>query len=175
MATQPVHDLAEEIDEGFELKNQMRQLTNRSDEIKKKLREAAETENPTLKASGETVLLVGNDHKVKVSLAEDSFSLSEESQTTDILRMKAVIGQGIVNAEEGVKFKEGITLRKVKEILGDSYYELFEDNIKIKIKAEDMTKWFKERRRVANSEDAISFVEKNLQRKSNTARGTFSK
>ena len=169
------HNLAKEIDEGFELKSQIKKLTARSDEIKKQLRSTAQSENPDKKSSGESIVLSGNLHKAKINLSEDSFSLSEEATTTDILRMKAVVGQGIVNLEEGVSFKEGVTLRKVKEVLGEQFSELFEDNLKIKIKAEDMTRWFSERRKVASRDDAISFVENTLTRKSNTARVTFTK
>jgi hypothetical protein len=175
MTTQSVHNLAKEIDEGFELKAKLKELTARSDEIKKKLRASAELENPDKKSSGESIVLKGNQHKAKINLSEDSFSLGEEAATTDILRMKAVVGQGIIDLKEGVSFKEGITLRKVKEALGEKYSELFEDDCKVKIKAEDMTRWFAERRKVANSDDAISFVEKTLTRKPNTSRVTFSK
>ena len=175
MAKEPVHNLAQEIDEGFELKAQLKELTAQSDEIKKKLRAAAEQENPDKKSSGESVTLKGNKHKAKINLSEDSFSINENATTTDILRMKAVVGQDVVNLEEGVSLKEGVSLRKVKEVLGETFNELFEDDLKIKIKAEDMTRWISERRRVANSEDAISFVERTLTRKPNTARVTFSK
>jgi len=172
------HQLAAEIDEGYEIKKQMAELEKKSDAIKKKLREAAANEPGAVSASGESVVLYGNKHKAKVNLSEDSFSFPEETSTTDIRRVKAILGKEVATIEEGVKLKEGITLRKVKEVLEDKYGELFEDSIKAKFDAQKLTAWLGARKKVAvegQVDETSSFIERNLSRKPNTNRVTFSK
>jgi len=175
MALRQAHQLANEIDEGYDLKVKIKEFTKKSDEIKKKLRVAAENEPNAVKASGETVELYGNVHKAKVNLSEDSFKIKEDLSTTDILRVKALLGPEIVKAEEGVKLRPGITLRKVKERLGEMYSELFEDDIQPKFDARLLTAWLKERRKMASGSDAVNLVERSVDRTPNTSKVTFGK
>lgn len=171
MANKEIHRLAKEIDEGYELKLKLKYL----DEIKLKLREAAEKENPNMLSSGESITLNGFKHKAKINFSEDSFDLKDGLSTIDMRRIKAMVGQGIVEAEEGVKLKEGVSLRKVKGFLGDKYNELFEDDIKFKIKAKEMNQWMKNKVKIASNDDSVSFVEDKLKRKKNTLKVTFGK
>jgi len=178
MIDKKIHSLASDIDRGYEIKTQMKVLENEGSIIKKKLREAAKKEPEATLGSGESIVLQGNKHKAKINLSEDSYSLKEDVSSTDIRRIKAVLDSGIATIEEGVKLKEGVTLRKVKEVLGDKFRDLFEDDLKTKIDAKKMTAWLNERRKTASSEqtvDSANFVEQNLNRKPNTLRVTFSK
>jgi len=173
-----IHPLALEIDRGYEIKAQMKSLEDEGITIKKKLREAAAKEPGVVLGSGESIVLQGNKHKAKVNLSEDSFSLKDEVSSTDIRRMKAVLDAGVATIEEGVSLKNGITLRKVKDVMGDQFGELFEDALETKIDAKKMTVWLNEKRKIASSEqsvDSVEFVERNLNRKPNTLRVTFSK
>ena len=172
-----IHPLAYEIDRGYEIKVELKSLEDEGTTIKKKLREAAENEPGIVLGSGESVILQGSKHKAKINLSEDSFSLKDETSSTDIRRMKAVLDAGVATIEEGVSLKEGVTLRKVKEVLGDQFGELFEDALKTKIDAKKMTAWLSERRKMASGQsvDSAEFVERNLNKKPNTLRVNFSK
>ena len=172
-----IHPLACEIDRGYEIRAKLKSLEDEGIIIKKKLREAAANEPGIVLGSGESVVLQGSKYKAKVNLSEDSYSLKDEVSSTDIRRMKAVLDAGVATIEEGVSLKEGITLRKVKEVLGDQFGELFEDDLKTKIDAKKMTAWLSERRKVASDQsvDSAEFVERNLNRTPNTLRVTFSK
>jgi hypothetical protein len=170
-----VHPLSDEINRGYEIKKELKKLEDESSDIKKKLRKAATEEPGAVKGSGEAVILQGSKHKARVNLSEDSFSLKDGTSSIDIRRIKAVLDAGIGTINEGVKLKEGVTLRKVKEVLGEQYAELFEDDIQAKFDAISLTKWFQQRRKMASEDPSIDFVERHLDRKSNTERVTFLK
>ena len=176
MLESQIHPLAAEIDEGYNIRKQMKDLEKRGDEIKKKIREAAINEPGAVRSSGESVILHGNQHKAKVSLSEDSFSFKDDISTIDIRRVKALLGDNVAIINEGVKLKDGITLGKIKEILGEQYGELFEDNLQAKFDARNLTAWLNIRRKTASGgDDTADFIERNLERKPNTERVTFSK
>jgi len=175
MIKNKIHPLAIDIDRGYELKVQLKKLEEESSVIKKKLREAALHAPGAVPSSGESITLQGNQHKAKINLSEDSFSLKEGTSSIDIRRIKAVLDTGVATIEEGVKFKEGVSLRKVKEVLGEQFDELFEDKIQAKIDAQKMTAWLNEKRKVASSDPTVAFVERSLDRKPNTSRVSFSK
>lgn len=164
------------VDRGYELKKQLKELTDESDKIKKVMREEATNREKEKLGSGESVLIHGRQHKAKINLAENSFSLSEGLSTTEIRRMKAIIGTSAMSIEEGIKLKDGISLRKAKEQLGDLFDEFFEEDMKVKFDAQEMTKWLNERNRVASVEDPmVDFVSTKLEKTPNTPRVTFSK
>jgi len=175
MINNKIHPLAVEIDRGYEIKVKMKKLDDESSNIKKKLREAALREPGAVRASGESVVLQGNQHKAKINLSEDSFSLKEGTSSIDIRRIKAVLDSGVATIEENVKLKDGISLRKVKEILGEQFEEFFEDDIRAKFDAQKMTAWLNEKRKIASSDQTADFVERNLNKKLNTSRVNFSK
>lgn len=169
----PIPDL---VDRGFELKNQLKELEAESDEIKKILRKEAAQKEESKIGTGESVLIHGRRHKAKVCLSEDSFTIAEGVTDTEIRRMKAIIGTSAMSLEEGVKLKDGVSLRRAKEKLGDLFFELFEEKIEAKFDAQTMTQWLTERKRSASDGDPmIDFVSTKLARKPNTSRVTFSK
>jgi len=164
------------VDRGFELKTQLKKLEEESDEIKKVLRKEAATQEESKLGSGESILIHGRQHKAKVCLSEDSFTIAEGVSDTEVRRMKAIIGTSAMSLEEGVKLKDGVSLRRAKEKLGDLFFELFEEKVDAKFDARTMTQWLTERKRSANDGDPmIDFVSTKLARKLNTSRVTFSK
>jgi hypothetical protein len=169
-----VKSIPDMVDRGYELKKQLKDMTEESDNIKIALREFVIKQEESKLGSGETIEVKGKKHKAKINLSEDSFCVAEGVTTNEILRMKAIIGSDAMTIEEGVKFKNGISLKKVKEKLGETFYELFEDDIKTKFDAQKMTEWIKERKRNASNNDMANFVVKKINKKSNTAKVTFS-
>jgi hypothetical protein len=164
------------IDRGYELKRQIKALEEESSEIKKVLRIEAANQEGADRASGETVVLQGRRHKAKINLSEDSFSVAEDVSTTEIRRMKAIIGCEAMTIQDDVKIKSGLSLRQVKERLGEVFYDLFEEDVQTKFDAQKMTMWIRERGRTGSQGDPmIEFVTNKLQTKPNTARVTFSK
>jgi len=164
------------VDRGFELKKQLKELEDESNEIKKVLRKEAANQEGSQLGSGETVLIHGRRYKAKVNLSEYSFSVSDTVSSTEIRRMKAIIGTSAMTMEEGVKVKSGVSMRQVKERLGDLFLELFEDDLSVKFDARQMTEWLKERRRSGSQENPIvEFITNKLDKKENTPKVTFSK
>ena len=172
----PNQSLSGLIDKGYELKKELRRIESESDEIKKVLRQEALNNKDFEPGSGETVVLHGIQHKAKVNLAQDSFSVEKSVSPTELRRMKAIIDNSALELQENIKIKDGISMNKVKERLGELFDELFEEDLQVKIDAISMTEWLKERRRKAGGSDQmVQFVIDILERKPNTPRVTFSK
>jgi len=164
------------VDRGFELKKQLKELEAESNEIKKILRKEAANQEDSQLGSGESVIIHGRQHKAKINLSEDSFSIAEGVSSTEIRRMKAIIGSPAMTMEDNVKLKEGVSLRRAKEKLGELFSDLFEDDMQVKFDAQQMTEWLKERRRTGSQADPmVEFVTSKLSKKPNTSRVTFSK